>query len=124
MGPLAAWILAALEGAVVGGAAGILGAALAGMGIPRDSVIKYESAVNAGRFLVLAHGDAELVDHARTVLASTSTVHLATHASKAGRRERSARSAAYTLRNDALALVPAPLLQASKGGPSGGAAIA
>ena len=42
MGPLAGWIAGALEGAVVGGAAGGLAAALASIGIPKDSVVKYE----------------------------------------------------------------------------------
>jgi hypothetical protein len=68
MGPLAGWILGALEGAAVGGATGALTAALTGIGLPKDSVVQYELAVNAGQYLVLAHGSPEMIALARNVL--------------------------------------------------------
>src|ERR1700690_1097688 len=43
--PLVAWILAGLEGAVVVGGFSALGAALVSIGIPKDSVVKYETAL-------------------------------------------------------------------------------
>jgi hypothetical protein len=46
---------AAVGAAVVGGTFA-LAAALAGMGIPKDSVIRYEAAVKANRFLLIASG--------------------------------------------------------------------
>lgn len=80
MGPLVAWIVGALEGAAVGGAAGVLGAALAGAGIPKDSVIKYEGDVKAGKFLVLASGNADAIERARSVLGTTGASQLTAHA--------------------------------------------
>ena len=76
MGPLVGWIVGGLEGAAVGGAAGALGAALSSIGIPKDSVVKYELEVKAGKFLVLAHGPLEMVTHARTVLGATAPFEL------------------------------------------------
>jgi uncharacterized membrane protein len=80
MGPLAGWIASALEGAALGGAAGVLAAALTSIGIPKDSVIKYEREVTAGRFLVLADGDATLIEKARGVLKTTGASNLAAYA--------------------------------------------
>jgi hypothetical protein len=80
LGPLVGWIAGALEGAAVGGAAGALAAALTGIGIPKDSVVKYELEVKAGKFLVLARGSAELIERARAVLRTTGAAHLAAHA--------------------------------------------
>lgn len=57
-GPLVAWIVGALEGAVVVGGLSALGAGLYGIGIPKDSVIEYEAQVRAGKFVVIAHGTA------------------------------------------------------------------
>jgi uncharacterized membrane protein len=79
MGPLAGWLVATLEGAAIGGAAGVLGAALASIGIPKDSVVKYELEVKNGRFLVIARGGAALIDQARHVLESTGAASLDSH---------------------------------------------
>jgi uncharacterized membrane protein len=80
MGPLVGWIVGALEGAAVGGAAGVLAAALTSMGIPKDSVVKYELDLKAGKFLVLVRGSAEMVDHARVALDTTGASRLTAHA--------------------------------------------
>jgi hypothetical protein len=56
-----------------------LAAALASLGIPKDSVVKYETAVQTGSYLILAQGNAEMVEHARAVLANTGAAQLATH---------------------------------------------
>jgi uncharacterized membrane protein len=79
MGPLVGWIVGALEGAAVGGAAGVFAAALAGIGIPKDSIVKYELDVKAGKFLVLARGTAEMITHAHVVLGTTGASLLAKH---------------------------------------------
>lgn len=80
MGPLVVWLVGALEGAAVGGAAGALAAALTSIGIPKDSVVKYELEVKAGKFLVIADGTAEMIQHARVVLETTGSAQLAAHA--------------------------------------------
>jgi hypothetical protein len=79
MGPLVGWIVGALEGAAMGGAAGVLAAALGSIGIPNDSVVKYELDVKAGKFLVLARGTADMISHAHVVLGTTGASLLATH---------------------------------------------
>ena len=45
-----------------------LGAALAGVGIPRDSVLQYEQALKADGFLVVGHGPPGEMERARTLL--------------------------------------------------------
>ena len=70
-GPIVAWIIGALEGAVMVGGISALGAGLFSLGIPKDSVVKYETSIKAGKFLLIAHGTAEEVQQARNVLQST-----------------------------------------------------
>jgi hypothetical protein len=49
------------------------------MGIPKDSVIKYETDLKAGKFIVLARGSAAMIDHARVVLDTTGASRLTAH---------------------------------------------
>ncbi len=51
-GPLAASIVAALESAVVVAGLSVLGAALYSIGIPKDSVVRYETAIKADKYLL------------------------------------------------------------------------
>lgn len=44
-GPIVGWIVGALEGAVVVGGLSALGAGLYGLGIPKDSIIEYETEI-------------------------------------------------------------------------------
>lgn len=80
MGPLAVWLVGALEGAALGGATGALAAALTSVGIPKDSVVKYDAEVKAGKFLVLANGTPEMLERARVVLGTVDPSFLAAHA--------------------------------------------
>ena len=80
LGPLVGWIVGALEGMAVGGAAGVLGAALTSIGIPKDSVIQYETEVKAGKFLLIANGDANMIETARGVLHVTKPFQMNAHA--------------------------------------------
>ena len=68
LGYLALAGVSALEGAVVVGGLNALGAALYGIGIPKDSVIQYETDMAADRFLVMAHGTDEEVQRAKKIL--------------------------------------------------------
>ncbi len=54
LGPLVMIIVSALEGAVVTGGLTALGAGLYSIGIPRDSIIKYETALKSDKFLVIS----------------------------------------------------------------------
>ncbi len=67
-GPLVGWIIGALEGAAVGAGTGVVGAALAGIGIPKDSILRYESSLKADKFLLVAHGTPDEVERARGIV--------------------------------------------------------
>jgi hypothetical protein len=58
---------------------GAIGAALYSIGIPKDSVVKYETALQADRFLVMAHGTSEEVSRARDILHTASPLSLDVH---------------------------------------------
>ena len=79
LGPLATMIVAALEGAVVTGGVTALGAGLYSLGIPKDSIVKYETALKSDKFLVIAHGSADEVARAKSIMESTSKEELVVH---------------------------------------------
>ena len=79
LGPLVMIIVSALEGALVTGGLTALGAGLYSIGIPRDSIIKYETALKSDKFLVIAHGSAGDVAKAKSILESTSREDLVLH---------------------------------------------
>jgi hypothetical protein len=83
LGRLAAGLVATLENAAVVGGLSALGAGLHGLGIPRNSVIRYEAAVRADGFLVMAHGTAAEIARAEDILAGTSPTQLDVHLEKA-----------------------------------------
>ena len=58
-----------------------LGAALYGSGIPKDSVIAYETAIKADSFLVTAHGPAEEMARAKAILGTLGASRVDLHAS-------------------------------------------
>jgi uncharacterized membrane protein len=70
-GPLVSWIVSALEGAIVVGGLSAFGAGLCSIGIPKDSVVRYETALKTDKFLLLAHCSAEEAARAKEVLART-----------------------------------------------------
>jgi hypothetical protein len=78
----AGWLIAMLEGAVLGGGLAALGGALSGLGIPKDSVIRYETALKAGQFLVLAHGSEADVNEAKKCLGDTGAAQIDAYTSK------------------------------------------
>ena len=67
-GPLVGWLVGALEGAVVVGGMSALGAGLFSIGIPKDSILQYETALKAGKFVLIAHGSVAEVAEAKRVL--------------------------------------------------------
>ena len=78
-GPLAAYIVSAVEGAVVVGGLSVLGAGLLSIGIPKDSILKYEAALKADKFLLVAHGTRDEVQHAREIIRTTKADHIGVH---------------------------------------------
>ena len=78
-GPVVAWVVGALEGAVTLGGLSAIGAGLYSIGIPKDSVIAYEIAVKTDQFLLLAHGTTVEAARARDVLQTTLPDELHSH---------------------------------------------
>ncbi len=70
-GPIVGWIVGALETAVIAGGLSALSAGLYSIGIPKESVLKYETALKAEKFLVIAHGIPEEVDKAKKIIDGT-----------------------------------------------------
>jgi len=78
-GPLVAWIVGALEGAVAVGGLSAIGAGLYSIGIPKDSILKYETAIKSDKFLLVVHGTAAEVSRAKDILDTTHPAELALH---------------------------------------------
>jgi hypothetical protein len=78
-GPIVAWIVGALEGAALVGGISAVGAALYSIGIPKDSVLKYETSLKANRFLLVVHGTADEVERASGILKNTGAIETAVH---------------------------------------------
>ncbi|MGB8322947.1 MAG: general stress protein [Candidatus Acidiferrum sp.] len=70
-GPIVTWIVGALEGAVLVGGVSALGAGLYSAGIPKDSIVKYETAIKTDQFLLIVHGTAAQVAQAKDVITKT-----------------------------------------------------
>ena len=67
-GPLGGWIVGVLENQAVFGGLSALGAALYGLGIPKDAVRRCEAAVRMDKLLLIAHGAVDEVGKAREIL--------------------------------------------------------
>lgn len=81
-GPVAASIVAALEGAVVAGGLSAIGAGLYSIGIPKDSILQYELALKVDNFLLIVHGTADEVAKAKETIERTSPVEVNVHAAR------------------------------------------
>src|ERR1017187_1852281 len=81
-GPLVSWIVGALEGAAVYGGLSALGAGLYSMGIPKNSILKYETAIKSGKYVLIAHGSDMETIHAQEILKNTNPEALADHQPK------------------------------------------
>ncbi len=83
-GPLVASIVGALESAALFAGLSAIGAGLYSLGIPKNSILTYETEVKAGKFLVVAHGTAEDTAKAKEILGTfepdTLTDHVLTPA--------------------------------------------
>jgi uncharacterized membrane protein len=82
LGPLAAMLFSGLEGAVVVGGLSALAGALVSIGIPKDSVLRYETALKANKFMLMVHGDSQEIARARDVLKSSGLSSFEQHSSQ------------------------------------------
>ena len=74
-----AWIVGALEGAALVGGVSAVGAGLYSLGIPKDSVLKYDTALKANKFLLVAHGTAGEVAKAKDIIQTTNPAEVNLH---------------------------------------------
>lgn len=94
LGHLGAIVLGVVEGAAFGGGLGAVGAALFSIGIPKNSVIDYETAVKTDSFLVMVDGSPEEVEQAKTILATANPSRLDIHEGVSAPAEHPAHHAA------------------------------
>ena len=80
LGPIAATIAGGLQGVVLGGGFSALVGALTAIGVPKDSVLRYETALKASKFLVTVHGGSEDIRRAHDVLSAAGSADVQTHA--------------------------------------------
>jgi len=78
-GPLVSWLVGALEGAVVGGGLSAIGACMFSQGIPKDSILQYETALKNDKFLLIVHGSMEDAGSAKDILSQTDPESLDNH---------------------------------------------
>jgi hypothetical protein len=78
-GPLVSAIVGALEGAAVVGGVSAVGAGLYSIGIPKNSVLRYETALRSDKFLLVVHGTATEVEKAREIMDQNSATETAIH---------------------------------------------
>jgi hypothetical protein len=71
-----------MEGAPVVGGVSAIGAGLYSLGIPKNSIVKYDSALKADKFLLVAHGTAAEVMSAKEIFQLTEPDALDTHLSE------------------------------------------
>jgi hypothetical protein len=79
LGYLATVLISGIENAVVVGGLSALGAALYSIGVPKDSVIQYETALKTDNFLVMARGPAAEIARAKTILGTVNPTGLNVH---------------------------------------------
>jgi uncharacterized membrane protein len=78
-GPIVTWIVGALQGAAIVGGISAVGAALYSIGIPKDSVLRYETSLKANKFLLVVHGAADEVESASSILQGTDALETTVH---------------------------------------------
>ncbi len=84
LGPIASTLAGGLEGAVLAGGASALAGALGVMGIPRGTVVRYETAIKADQFLVTVHASRQDVARIERVLAGSGGSDVQSHPFAAG----------------------------------------
>src|SRR5262249_3742984 len=78
-GSLSSALLGGVGGAVAGAAVSGVFGWLAGLGISKQHILKYEESVKAGKYLLIAHGSPEDVKKARGILEGTRPTELDVH---------------------------------------------
>jgi uncharacterized membrane protein len=82
-GSLVAGIIGALETAAVVGGLSALGAALYSIGIPKQSILQYETSIKAGKFMLVVHGTPDEVTRAKSILSTSGASDMQLHLAEA-----------------------------------------
>lgn len=80
LGPIVGMIAGGLQGAALGGGVSALVGALSAIGVPKDSVLRYETALKASKFLVIVHGGGAEIRRAHELLADSGSSAVRIHA--------------------------------------------
>jgi hypothetical protein len=80
LGYLAAMVVSGVETAIVVGGLSAIGAAMYGIGIPKNSVIHYETELKADKFLLLVRGTPAEAARARAILGTARPARLDAYA--------------------------------------------
>lgn len=79
LGPLASVIVGGIEGAVLAGGASALVGALTAVGVPRNSIVRYETAIKADQFLVTVHANADKLARIQQLLGEAGGTAVESH---------------------------------------------
>jgi|SRR6516165_5183701 len=85
-GPVVGSVVASLKGTIVVGGVSAIGTGLYSMGIPKDSILRYETALRVDKFLLLAQGTAQEVLRARDLVRVTRPTEVDLHFAETERR--------------------------------------
>jgi hypothetical protein len=66
------------HGLLVGGLSAV-GAALYSVGVPKDSILQYEVALKANKFILVAHGSTNEIARAREIIDTTNPTEVNVH---------------------------------------------
>ncbi len=86
LGPLASTLLRGIQGVVAEDGVSPLAVAWMATGISEDSVLRYQAALEAGKFVLAVHGDAEEVERAYRLLDGSGFSSFDRHGSEAEMR--------------------------------------
>ena len=67
-GPIVHMLAATLEGAALVGGVSAVGAVLASIGVPKKSIVKYETQLKSDSYLVIVHGSGQEIEAAHDIL--------------------------------------------------------
>jgi hypothetical protein len=79
LGQAATLGLVVVESAILGGGLSALGASLYGIGLPENTILKYEDNIKEKGILVMVHGTAEEVEKARAILETSNVQSIDVH---------------------------------------------
>jgi len=79
LGYLATAAISVIESTIMVGGLSAVGAALYSIGIPKNSIVQYETAIKADGFVVMAHGSADELIRAKESLVKLSPARLDLH---------------------------------------------